>query len=151
MKIIRDFEKIGNYGSYIQKSADDLRQEKIKIQKLIDQIPIYYKGIDADQITNNFLLKTEEIDILSENIQYLGSYMQQLAAYDKENLQETVSSLNQLSSDMNVYINDTTNLQNSTINLENNRVLTRKSANDNQTIINQNDGGRNERRYFTSI
>ena len=65
MKIIRNFAQIGSVGNFIQKSSEELRQEKVVIQKNINEILINYQGKDAEEIVNKFIEATDEIDIIS--------------------------------------------------------------------------------------
>ena len=109
MKMIRNFMEIGGVGSYIKKSSDMLKTEKIKIQQYINEISKSYQGVDSAEIINGFLDTTNKIDTITQNLDYYGNYMTNLANYDRDNLESVVLKLNQVNSDMSV---DNQNIKN---------------------------------------
>ena len=89
----RDNVAIESVGEYLLLTIEDLKNEKIIIEKDINSILDNYKGVDANIIVSKFLEATSKIDLMIKIIEYHGQYMIALANHDKGNIKKAGTNL----------------------------------------------------------
>ena len=89
----RDNLAIGSVGEYLLLTIEDLKKEKLKIEKDINSISDNYKGVDSDIIISKFLEATSKINLIIKIIEYHGQYMIALANHDKSNIKAAGTNL----------------------------------------------------------
>ena len=93
---IRDSFVIGEVGNYMQQASQELRSDKAKILRDINNMFTKYKGSDADVIRAKFEEAINRMDSLIERFDYYSNYMQNVSRHDKENIQNANKQINSI-------------------------------------------------------
>lgn len=83
----RDPVAINNVGQYLSLCSDELKSSQALLNKHINDISTYYKGVEFNIIALKFLKASERINTITANLQYYSQYFKTLSEHDKENLE----------------------------------------------------------------